>query len=473
MRVLTTPTLTESAFADPVFTGTDLEGSGNGISHEQTPPNAGSSNNHRRPPLSRPRHPILTLSHGAIANRTPRAEFTRELAATFSRSAREKLDHPGLRVGNPWDGAIPADKRARDMRFVLEKAYGQVIGHPALAHTLAQNIADIESGKVLTWVLYWNDQPVGTASLTLKANGTVEMCRAAGVPAGTRLPDESIMPAAISVGGLQLQRLADFLENPVSEGFYAIDAEMRMSEQITLENGEVVASGARVQGNNAYLSPQLLLDPKFADTHGDIPHIEGMVYARIHLNPTEVLTREVLHTPLTNTADPSRVSLVDFARVAYPHAFGVPADELQFVSESTAEPLSASHEVLDQWEDRYIIYGVEGSWTRSNLQELLSRGFEAARLVEFVVSNRPENIRLIAELDKLGMIVMGIRQGGSFSVNGQNVQVPTTFHFRLPRPNMGVTLRPITVSDQYRAAGFGDLADRQYIQWVEALERIP
>lgn len=420
----------------------------------------------------RPTHPVLSLSHEAIANKTPRAELTHELVARFGTLAREKLKMPGLYVSNPWD-ATPVGKRAMDMRFVLRQAYGQVIGHPALAHTLADNIAEITSGKILTWLLYWNGQPVGTASLALKANGTTEMCRAAGIRAGTHLANGAIMPDTISVGSLQWQRLADFLRHPVSQDFYAIDAEMRMSDEITLDNGEVVASGAKVQGNSSFLSPQLLVDPKFADTHGNIPYLEAMVYARLHLNPADVLTREVLYTPLTNAADPSRVSLVDFARVAYPYAFGVPANELQFVSESKAEPLPPTHEIIDQWEDRYIIYGVKGAWTRPNLQELLARGFEAARLVEFVIENRPENIALIAELDKLGMTVMGIRQGGNFNINGQRVAVPTTFHFRLPRPGLGVMLRPIAVSDQYQEAGFGDLAHRQFAQWVEALQRNP
>lgn len=52
-------------------------------------------------------HPVLALSHRAIANKTLRTEFTRELATQFGTLAREKLIEPGLHVSNPWDSSNP------------------------------------------------------------------------------------------------------------------------------------------------------------------------------------------------------------------------------------------------------------------------------------------------------------------------------------------------------------------------------
>lgn len=407
---------------------------------------------------------LLGLATLLLRNK-PKQERREALATHFEGLARAKLTHPDLAVQGPWDTSLFEEQRAQDQLFILEKTYGAK-GHPALNKSQADTVLLQQNGKLLTWILYFQGHPIATASLTMKDNGTAELCRAAAIPVGTRFPDGAVYSQKLNGSGVQYTRLADFFRHAVSEGVWALETDLRISAPYLDETtGQTINGGGATQHINAFMNPFLIFTPKIVFKDGKY-FIEGLFESRLFLEPENMDLKAPLYTPATNTLDPSAPSIVEITTATYHDAFGI---EPVIVSDDTSVTNTTPREVtkIDESPGRFVVYEISGTWTDTELDDFLVQARQEYLAVELAVKNDIGNIALQRHLYKRNFIPTGVKPGGRFDVSGESVTVPTRLHFIMPRQDLAPHVRQIELASDYNDTRTGAITQRLFEYWRE------
>lgn len=420
---------------------------------------------------------VADLTDRELADATPELiDFITGLSRSYHTRADERLTEETV-VISPWDTSITAEQRAEHHLFLLAKTYDPK-GHPGLFEPTNKLMERQKKGELLTWLLFWKGNPIGTASITMKPNGMAEMCRAAAIPKGEILKDGTGYNGEIAVSGVQFKRMGELLGHAIAGDIVAIETMLRMSSDIVLGTGRKITTGAVTQhvnfGQHPYTehagpAPMLLVVPRYlmSPEHSD-HYIDGLMEARLYLQPDRVFVSSPLHTPLQNSRDSKAPSVAAIAQVTWPHAFG---QNPNFVAEKVDAHVYDSAEknikVDTSNAPNYTKITLSGPLKMADIRMAIVDALKESRLVEIIVLNRPENITLQEKLYRLqGVVPLGVFPGGNFDRKTKGpIHVETTFHFAVGRPEVMRALHPIEMAKDYDNSPIKEVAIQIYDYW--------
>ena len=350
-------------------------------------------------------------------------------------------------VVSPWSDQIDPKTRAEVHQYLLGVVYGK--GHPALTQPLESLIEAQQSGRMLTWLMYVNGQPVGMANIeVLPDEGIAELCRTVRLPIGSILPDGTTLNGQVNNTVVMYQRLLDFLQSPIANTIWALQADLRLAKSITLPDGSFLESGAATQHINQFagLNPWLLCVPRYqVHPKGGLPHQEVFFQSRLYLQPEGLNLQTPLYTPENNHY--GSVSNAEIANATYRHAFGI---QPTIVGDINQEEISPPKLNLESTAGiHFSTIHVEGEVNPDQLLNLINTALQQSRFVEVIIPNKPTNIITQNICYQLGLIPLGVLPGGEFRVNGQIKTIPTTFHFGMAKPEIRKQIVDIELARDY------------------------
>lgn len=423
---------------------------------------------------------VSTPTPAPAPKREPRhkkPDFMARTAELYYAKARAKMPAQDVEVKSPWNESLSPEQRAADHRYVIEKTYG-TNGHPSLAEPMDSLIRRQKAGTLLTWTIYWKGFPVGTASIGMQSDGTAELCRAAALPKGTRLPDGTIYNGEVPGSAVQYQRLGDFLSHPTARSAWALMTTLRMSQDVPLGDGRKILSGSVTQhvnyGKYPYdkedilgVTPFVFVLPLYLVTPpGRDPYTDGLMESRLHLQPERVFVSAPLYTPAFNPRNLEAVSQAEIAKATWPHAFG--EDPHLITDEIPADDDEKIIKIDDSHAPHYVTITLSGPITTQEIEDTIAQAYERVPVIQIDVPNRPGNIGLQNKLYALsGIVPVGVLPGGHFQVGQESLRPETVFRFAIGKSSVREALQPIQLASDFDDSPIKAVARRVYALWKD------
>lgn len=373
-------------------------------------------------------------------------------------------------VVGPWDDRIDNETRAQNHRYLLGVVYGQ--GHPALSQPIEDLINSLKEGRMLTWLMYINNQPVGMANIEIfPEEGIAELCRTVRLPEGSILPDGSVLNGQVNNTVVMYQRLQDFLRSPLAEKIWCLQADLRLAAPIILPGGKILPGGAATQHINQTvgLNPWLLCVPRYqVHPKGGEPHQEVFFQSRLYLQDKGIDIKSPLYTPLKNSFGP--ISLLDIARATYHYAFG----SEPIVDYSSIRNSRNSESYLEIYPTAGVHFSTifaRGAISLQALKKAVDQSLDQSRFVEIIISNDPQNIITQEVCYQANLIPLGVMPGGIFYINGSQKHIPTTFHFGAIRSEIRKQIVEIELARDYNNTPIEQITYNLHYLWKHGINR--
>lgn len=377
--------------------------------------------------------------------------------------AAERMQ-PGMAIIGPWSSDISPVERAAIHMMLLGTTYGQ--GHPGSGQGLPEIMQKQQEGSLLTWIVKWQDLPVGMVNFEIQEAGIAEAVRSVALPKGTILPNGDVYSGQATISAAMYHRIPDLLEHQDSRrDVFAIEGDVRLATEIKLPNHDVLPPGTRTQHINKLsgLNPYLLVVPRYqVHPEGGVPHQEAFLQSRLYLNPQDTRIDETIYTPLDHPR--GKTTVADIARVTYQNAHGL---EPGFSDERV---ISAPPEInLEETAGiHFSTIRASGDIGEATLIAALSDGLNQSRFVEIIIPNRPENVDLQRRLMELPVVSLGVFPGStSTDAKGNPKYRETTLHFGITHPEIAQQIVEVECAKDYDGSRLQELIHALREEWRE------
>ena len=362
-------------------------------------------------------------------------------------------------IKNPWDNGISPIDRARQHLYLLEQTYGN--GHPGSSEPIESLMERQISGNMLTWIIYWQNYPVGMANLEIGNRGIAEMCRVVEIPNGTTVDNGVEYRGQLKASAVTYQRIADALTHPeITKKIWVLEADLRMAKDIVLPSGKILEAGVKTQHINRALSPMLIAVPRYevSPEHGHA-HQEVFLQSRLYFEPEAVDQNEPIYTPRYINGG---VGIADIVSVTHQNAFGYSPN---IINQSNKNSVQEYCELTNTAGVHFSTLALSGGVGIEKIKEQIYNGLQASRFLEIIIPNLPCNIEVQKKLYDLGIVPLGVMPGGKFSFNGGKQEVQTTIHYGTARSHNIRQMVEIELARDYQGTEIEQLSFALREEW--------
>jgi hypothetical protein len=383
----------------------------------------------------------------------------------LSALSAEKMT-PGMSIVGPWSDEITPLERAETHMKLLAATYGK--GHPGSAGDIESMLARQQTNQMLTWIVNWNNFPVGMVNLEVQERGIAEAVRSVSLPKGTRLPDGTIYDGQANISAAMYRRIPDLLSEPdFSETLWAIEGDVRLAAEIKLPTNEILPSGVRTQHINhqSGLRPYLLVVPRYrVHPDGGVPHQETFLQSRLYLQNNDTTLDEPIYTPLQHPLG-KKNTIAGIVQATYEFAHDIEPTIIDESGNLDSYPTYAG--ITPTAGIHFSTIELSGDVEKSHIQEMISSGLAESRFVEIILPNRPENIQLQRDLMALGLMPLGVFPGGTFLTEQGQQTIETTIHFGIARPEVVRQMVKVSCATDYQGSQLEKVIHSLRNEWRE------
>jgi hypothetical protein len=369
-------------------------------------------------------------------------------------------------IVGPWSDTVSRTDRARICFEILRTAYKGTYSFTDFIPDIQSLVRLYEAQQFLTWLVYWNRNPVGIANIEICKDGIASLASSASIPAATRLPDGRIYRGQAKISAAMYLRIADLLSHAqLGRTLWAVEGDVRLTTDLLLSDGVSLLGGARSQHINRLceLNPFLVCVPRYHLHHpSGAPIQQFFMQSRKYIHQEALNPSETIYTPSKYSR--SMILISDIVKVTYTNAWQtVP----EFVDERN-DVLNKEHycRIENDGNVQFSTIHVSGEIALSFLKNVADKGLARSHFVEFILPNRPGNVKLQEDLLNLGAVALGALPGGAQSEGQKVITHETTIHYGLLKKSTVHDLVEIEMAREYERSSLGELAQSIRTEWM-------